>query len=328
MYHDIPPILEDFLNYQRTVRGLSANTIREYYYDLRGFLRFIQYRYGDEELQKKPMEEIPIRSMRKEDLARIDLNDLHAYLSYSDSERGDSPTTRARKMASLRSFYKYLTVIAEYFEKNPAAKLSTPKVKKRHPVYLTLSEAVSLIETSAKQENVFFRYRDIAILVTFLTTGIRLSELCGMNLASIRDHTFNVVGKGNKERKIYMTESCEAAIDQYLAYRPNVPNEKALFLSSRKQRMSPRAVQHRIEGFLREAGFDTSVYSTHKLRHTAATLMYKEGVDIRTLQRILGHTSVATTQIYTHVEDELVREAMSRNPLARLQVDPAPEKKD
>lgn len=322
MRDDIPVILDDFLNYLTTVRGLSKNTVQEYYYDLRGFLRFEVWRKDRRRNPETPMEETDILDVDAKFLSKIDLQDLHAYLSYSDSERGDSARTRARKTSSLRTFFRYLTAVVEVFEVNPAAKLRTPKVKKRHPVYLTLPEAIRLIETAARQENRFFRYRDVAIFVTFLTTGIRLSELCGMNVNSLKDGTFNVIGKGDKERKIYATESCREAIEQYLAHRPIVPGERALFLSSRRQRMSPRAVQHRIEGFLREAGFDTSVYSTHKLRHTAATLMYKEGVDIRTLQRILGHVSVATTQIYTHVEDEEIRKAVERSPLASLPIGP------
>ncbi len=316
---ELPIVLEDYLNYLKTVKGLSQNTVKEYYYDLRFFMKYMKKR-KDKDSRALDLEEIDISDMTEKDLEAVTLADMHAYLAYSDSQKGDSARTRSRKTSSLRSFYKYLTAIVEYFEKNPAEKLSTPKVKKRHPVYLTVDEATQLIHTAAQQENKFFRYRDVAILVTFLTTGIRLSELCGMNVGSIRDHQFNVIGKGDKERTVYMTESCNEALRLYLSIRPIVDGENALFLSSRKKRMSTRAVQHRIDNFLREAGFDTSVYSTHKLRHTAATLMYKEGVDIRTLQRILGHSSLATTQIYTHVEDDMARKAVEKNPLAGMDV--------
>ena len=322
---DIPIILDDYLNYLKTVRGLSPATVKEYYYDLRFFFKFIKRR-KEVSLRKNKLEDIDIIEMDEQDLEKVRLQDLHAYLSYSDSEKGDSSTTRARKTSSLRSFYKYLTTTIEVFEKNPAEKLSTPKVKKRNPVYLTLDEAFHLISTAAGQDNKFFRYRDVAILVTFLTTGIRLSELCGMNVGSIREDSFNVIGKGNKERTAYLTDSCKEALQLYLRVRPIVAGEEALFLSSRKNRMSPRAVQHRIEHFLREAGFDTRIYSTHKLRHTAATLMYKEGVDIRTLQKILGHASLATTQIYTHVEDELARKAVEKNPLSKIDMSEIKEK--
>lgn len=326
MYEDIPIILDDYLNYAKTVKGLSPNTIKEYYYDLKFFIKYMRKR-KNLKYRKEEIEEIDILDVDERDLEKVSLPDMHAYLAYSDSSKGDSATTRARKTSSLRSFYKYLTSVMEYFEKNPAEKLTTPKVKKRHPVYLTLEEAIRLIEVAADQDNKFFKYRDIAILVTFLTTGIRLSELTGLDVGSIRDGKFNVIGKGDKERTVYMTESCQEAIHQYLQVRPIVQDENALFLSSRKQRMSTRAVQHRIDHFLEKAGFDTSVYSTHKLRHTAATLMYKEGVDIRTLQRILGHASLATTQIYTHVEDDLAKKAVDKNPLANLNLEDINEDK-
>lgn len=321
MYDDIPICLEDFLNYTQTMKGLSKNTIREYYYDLRYFLRFINKRRSQSKYRNTPVDEIDITEIEIEDVERVKLNDLHAFLSHIDNERGDSATTRARKISAIRSFFHYLTNVVNAFEINPAQRLVTPKVKKRNPVYLTLNESLHLISVVSKQENPFFRTRDLAIVVTFLTTGLRLSELAGMNVQSIREGSFNVVGKGNKERAVYMTESCEAMIQQYLLQRPKVDEENALFLSSRKQRMSNRAIQHRIELHLLNAGFDTKVYSTHKLRHTAATLMYKEGVDIRTLQKILGHTSVATTQIYTHVEDDDIRRAVTKNPLSNIKIE-------
>lgn len=320
MYDDIPILLEDFLNYTQTMKGLSKNTIREYYYDLRYFLRFIRRRKTPK-LRQTPIEEIDIVDMDVKELEKIQLNDLHAYLSHLDTERGDGATTRARKISAIRTLFHYLTAVINAFDVNPAQRLVTPKVKKRNPVYLTLQECLHLIQVVGDQENPFFRSRDLAIVVTFLTTGLRLSELAGIDVKSIRDGSFNVIGKGNKERAVYITESCESMIQQYLIHRPKVDDEPALFLSSRKQRMSNRAIQHRIELHLLRAGFDTNVYSTHKLRHTAATLMYKEGVDIRTLQKVLGHTSVATTQIYTHVEDDDVRRAVKKNPLSHISID-------
>ncbi len=315
---NLPVVLEDYINYMKTVRGLSPRTIREYTYDLVRFLRFLTRRHGDAAMRQRPLEEITIDTISPEDLAAVDINDLLAFLAYSPSGEGLSGNRRARMSSAIRSFYTYLVNVQEYFDKNPAEKLTTPKRKKRHPVYLTLEEALSLIQTAAAEPNRFFRARDVAILVTFLTTGMRLSELCGLNLNSIREDRFHVIGKGNKERVVYLTESAVAALQQYLRIRPGDGDPKALFLSSRHTRISPRAVQHRIETLLTRTGLEPSIYSTHKLRHTAATLMYKEGVDIRTLQRILGHESLQTTQIYTHVDDAMEREAVERNPLAHL----------
>ncbi len=317
----IPPFLEDFLNYLRIVKGLSPSTVKEYAYDLTNFLRFIRNRIGDSSYRKLPLEETPIDDMEASDLERVRLTDLHAYLAYSADSQMNSASRRARKTSSIRSFYKYLVNIGEYFEINPSDKLTTPKRANRNPVYLTLPEALSLIQCAAGQKSRFLRFRDLAILITFLTTGIRLSELCGMNITSIKEDHFTVIGKGNKERTVYMTESCKEALDQYLKVRPRIPDEPALFLSTRQKRISSRAVQHRIDELLIKAGFDPRRYSTHKLRHTAATLMYREGVDIRTLQKILGHASVQTTMIYTHVEDEQVRDGINKNPLAGLDVD-------
>lgn len=313
-----PQILEDYQSYMTTIRGLSPRTIKEYGYDLVRFLRFLVRRRGDRSLRHQPLETIDISMVEAEDLSTVDINDLLAFLAYSEAEEGLSGNRRARMSSALRSFYKYLVQVREVFTVNPTDKLTTPKRKKRHPVYLTLEEALHLLEVAAQEQNRFFRARDVAMLTTFLTTGMRLSELVGLNTTSISEGRFHVIGKGNKERMIYQTASAEIAIQHYLNVRPQVPDEQALFLSSRKQRMSSRAVQHRIEGLLQKAGFDTTVYSTHKLRHTAATLLYKEGVDIRTLQRILGHESLETTQIYTHVEDQQARDAVEKNPLAHL----------
>ena len=199
---------------------------------------------------------------------------------------------------------------------NVADQLERPKIKKRNPVYLTLSECYTLLETAKNtQKNEFLQKRDLAIIVTFLTTGVRLSELVSIDVDSIKDDSLSVVGKGNKERVVYITETCKSFIENYLLVRPKIKNQNALFLSTRDNRISNRAVQHMIEKYLLASGFDTSIYSVHKLRHTAATLMYKEGVDIRTLQKVLGHSSVATTQIYTHIEDEDVRHAVDKNPI-------------
>lgn len=320
MYDDIPIFLIDFLNYLQTIKSLSDKTIKEYYYDMKLYLKYVMYRknYGVYE----NIEEIDIKKFDVNLLKEVTLIDIHSYLAFRDTTRSNSSTTRARKISSLRTFYKYMTNVAKLLDYNPTLELESPKQKKRNPVYLTLDESKRLLKIITLNKNPVLMRRDFAIVLTFLTTGLRLSELSSMNVNSIKDLKFTVVGKGNKERTVYMTEACKYAIDQYLAVRPKVDEkEKALFLSTRKTRMSNRAIQHMIEKYLNMAGFDTRVYSTHKLRHTAATLMYKEGVDIRTLQKILGHVSVATTQIYTHVEDEDMKEAIEINPLSHIDSD-------
>lgn len=320
----LPIVLEDYLIYLETVRGLSPKTIKEYSYDLVRFFRFLKRRKGSASDRRKALDQLDIADIDADDLRDVQMNDLLAFLAYS-SGPPLSASRRARMTSALRSFYKYLVNIQEYFEKNPTEKLTSPKRKKRQPVYLTLAEAIRLIEVAGKQKNGFLRTRDVAILISFLTTGMRLSELCSINLNSIKEGQISLIGKGNKERKVYMTDSCKSAIDEYLKHRIADKKEEALFLSLQNKRISSRAVQHRIEHFLREAGFDTRIYSTHKLRHTAATLMYREGVDVRTLQRILGHESLQTTQIYTHVEDQMERDAINKNPLAELRIEDGPQ---
>lgn len=315
----MPLILEDYLNYMDTIKGISPNTIREYFFDLRTFFRFLKIRYKLVD-RNTPIEEIQIDDISMELISKINIQDLHAFISYADKNRENGNFAKSRKVASLKSFFDYLHNKVGVISKNPAAQLEFPKTDNRHPVYLTLEECEKLLNTILKNKNKIFRKRDYAIVILFLNCGLRLSELSSINLNKIKDDTLTVVGKGNKERTIYLNESCISAINDYINVRPkDALDDQALFLSMRKQRMSNRAIQHMIDKYLKQAGFDTSIYSTHKLRHTAATLMYKHGnVDIRALQEILGHESVSTTQMYTHIDDERLRQAVNSNPLSNV----------
>lgn len=317
--HKLPTILEDYLNYMETIKGASPNTVKEYFYDLRTFFRFIKIRYKLVDPNTE-FEEIDISDLDLETIKKITIQDLYSYISFTDKKRENGNYTRARKVASVRSFFNYLYSKVNLIDKNPAESLEFPKRENRHPIYLTLEQSESLLNAVLQNDNEFFRKRDYAIIMLFLNCGLRLSELANIDIDKIKDDTISIIGKGNKERTIYLNEACIAAINDYLAVRPkNVKENKALFLSKRHQRMSNRAIQHMIDKYLEKAGLDPRVYSTHKLRHTAATLMYKYGnVDIRALQAILGHESVSTTQIYTHIDNERLREAVKRNPLAKL----------
>lgn len=325
-----PLILDDYLSYLKSIRALSEKTIREYRYDLINFVYFQILRkvyFNDKENLNNDIknERININKLfNRSFINDINIQDMYSYISYLDNELNDNSSTRSRKISALRSFYKYLHQEIEIIDNNITEKLRNPKIQKRQPVYLTLSETELLLDTINEEKNEFLRNRDLAIVFTFLTTGMRLSELVSVDLKDIKDDHFSIVGKGNKERTIYLTKNCIDLIDNYIMIRKNYLKEikvDALFISTRKNRISNRAVQSTVEKYLKKAGFDTRVYSTHKLRHTAATLMYKYGnVDIRALKDVLGHESVSTTQIYTHLDDEDLKNAVNKNPLSNLKI--------
>ncbi|WP_040397161.1 tyrosine recombinase XerC [Anaerococcus senegalensis] len=325
-----PLILDDYLSYLKSIRALSEKTIREYRYDLINFVYFQILRkvyFNDKENLNNDIknERININKLfNRSFINDINIQDMYSYISYLDNELNDNSSTRSRKISALRSFYKYLHQEIEIIDNNITEKLRNPKIQKRQPVYLTLSETELLLDTINEEKNEFLRNRDLAIVFTFLTTGMRLSELVSVDLKDIKDDHFSIVGKGNKERTIYLTKNCIDLIDNYIMIRKNYLKEikvDALFISIRKNRISNRAVQSTVEKYLKKAGFDTRVYSTHKLRHTAATLMYKYGnVDIRALKDVLGHESVSTTQIYTHLDDEDLKNAVNKNPLSNLKI--------
>ena len=321
-FDDCPVILDDYLNYLLTIKGRSNLTVKEYYYDLKRFLKFIIMRkklFGYN--LNSDINEVSILSINKRDILDIDITDLHAYISYCDSYYNDSTKTKARKISAIKSWFKYLHNTVELIDKNPSEKLELPKLQKRNPVYLTLSESEKVINAIKLEENEFNRARDLCIILIFLTCGLRISELTGINIESIKDDKLNVIGKGNTERTVFLNENCLYAIKCYLKLRPITPDTTALFISSHKKRISNRSIQIRLKKYIQLAGLDPNIYTPHKLRHTAATLMYKYGdVDIRTIQSILGHTSVATTQIYTHLDDDDIKKGISKNPISKLKI--------
>ena len=320
-----PDYLNSFLDYSATILNKSPNSIKEYNYDLSMFLKFIKIHFGltnEHDFSKIETNDISIDTIKK-----IKLEDIHSFISYLAIEQRSKPATRARKISTIRIFFKYLSQKAHLIEENPAQNLETPKLEKRLPKYLNLDDSKKLLEVTDNSNN-RNHDRDYAIITLFLNCGMRLSELVGININDIdfNENKLTVIGKGNKERSIYLNHACIKALKQYLAVRPTsgikqdkFNSHKALFLSERKERISRRTVQHIVYTKLSEAGLDPSKYSTHKLRHTAATLMYQYGeVDIRALQVLLGHESISTTEIYTHVNNDQVRNAVESNPLADL----------
>lgn len=319
-----PEYLNSFLDYSITILNKSPNSVKEYNYDLANFLKFMMIHF--KLTNETDHNEIDIRAFTKEYLAKITLNDIHAYVSHLAIDNRSKATTRARKISTIRIFFKYLSQKAGILEINPAQNLETPKLGKREPKYLSLDDSKKLLSVAENEDNRNYK-RDYAITTLFLNCGIRLSELVGININDIdfNECKLTVIGKGNKERTVYLNKSCMVALNDYLASRTpanmvkhdSKNSEKALFISEQKQRISNRTVQNIISKELKQAGLDTKNLSVHKLRHTAATLMYQYGnVDIRALQELLGHESISTTEIYTHVNNDQVRRAVESNPLS------------
>ncbi len=280
-YQDVPFFIKDFITYMEAIRGKSKNTVKEYYFDLRTFFRYLLVLRGKASLDD--FENIDICSVDTEFVANITLHDLYEFLSYTSSERLNNANSRARKVAALRSFFKYMHVKAKLIPDNPAKDLDSPKIPKSLPKYLSLDESRALLQ-NVEGSN---QYRDYAIITLFLNCGMRLSELVGINIRDIKDEKLTVIGKGNKERVIYLNQACVKALDDYIKNeRPNegikAPHQNALFISRNKQRISNKTVQYIIKKHLKAAGLDETKYSVHKLRHTAATLMYQHGhMDVR-----------------------------------------------
>ena len=323
-----PIFLNDFLDYMSTILNKSPNTIKEYNYDLAHFLKFIYNRKVNRSSNNDNIKDIDIKDMDVKVLEECEIEDLHAFLAYMKTSFGSMPATLARKTTAIRTLYKYLCNKTKRISKNPAQDLENPKLGIRLPKYLNLEQSEKLLEVAQEPTNVKsinhpdHSKRNFAILTIFLNCGIRLSELVNMNLSDLDffENKLTVIGKGNKERTIYLNDSCIKAIKDYLEVRPvdrvKGDDRNALFLSERYKRISNRSVQDIVKKELLLAGIDPNKYSVHKLRHTAATLMYQYGdVDIRALQELLGHASISTTEIYTHVNNEQVKNAVENNPL-------------
>ena len=316
---EAPPVLREFLEYHESILSHSAKTVDEYFFDLRAFFRYLKQR-RDPTLAAVPFQEIPILDVDLDFVSKTQLSEIYGFLTFlsggAKSGKAES-STRARKCAAIRSFYHYLAVHTRQLETDPTQALSNPKLRKSLPRYLSLSESLRLLEAVSGPNEI----RDYCILTLFLNCGLRVGELVGLNVQDIRDDTIRVLSKGNKERQLYLNEACLGALEQYLAIRPDPKDDPkhrdALFVSRNKTRLTTRAVEHLVRKTVLQAGLDPK-YSPHKLRHTAATLMLNHGVDIRTLQDVLGHENLGTTQIYTHISDANMKQAVDANPLAKV----------
>lgn len=311
---EAPDIIKEFLLYMQNIKCRGIKTVDEYYIDLRTFFRYINM---SRKISNAEFDEIPIDNVDVKLVNSITLRETYEFMYYLQRERNNGQASRARKTSSLRQFYKYLER-QHIIETNPIKDLETPKKKKALPKYLTLEQSIELLN-AVEGDNY---YRDYCILTLFLNCGLRLSELCGLNYNDIRsDNTMRVLGKGNKERIIYLNKACIDAINAYKEVRPtdDLKDRHALFISRNHNRMSPKTVQAMVYKYLEKIGLNAQGYSCHKLRHTAATLMYQTGeVDIRVLKDILGHENLGTTEIYTHLSNQQLKQAAESNPLGKV----------
>lgn len=314
-----PPIIRDFLTYSSTIKGKSKLSVEEYYFDLTTFFKYIKLSHGLSPSDKE-FQEIDVSDIDEVLVKSITISDLLAFLVFCKEERDNNAATRARKASTLRVYFRYLTNTKHILTDNPAVELETPKTKKSLPRFLTLEESLKLLSVVDGD----YKERDYCIITFFLNCGMRLSELCSLNLTSFGENgSMTLLGKGNKERTVYLNQACIDALEKYLPTRPVdgvlQKDKNALFLSKFKKRISNKTVQHIVYSNLEKAGLGDRGLSVHKLRHTAATLMYQHGnVDIRILKDILGHANLGTTQIYTHISDSQIKKAIDSNPLGSI----------
>lgn len=315
--NEAPEVIKDFLGYMQNIKGKSQKTVDEYYLDLRTFFRYIKVLKGkvnkDVEFNKISISDVDVDLIKS-----ITLTDIYSFMDYAINDRQNNAKTRSRKTSSIKSFFSYITNKRCLISINPAEELEVPKTKKSLPKYLTLEQSIELLNSVDGKH----KERDYCILTIFLNCGLRLSELVGLNLNDINfnDNIMTVTGKGNKQRIIYLNDACISALKSYIAVRPNdTKDKKALFISRLNKRMGSQAVQDVVYKYLKKIGLDGNGYSVHKLRHTAATLMYQHGgVDVRVLEEVLGHENLGTTEIYTHLSNEQLEKAANSNPLSKV----------
>ncbi len=318
------PVVERFLRYKLVIQARSPKTVEGYRQDLFLFFQYLVATRAGMRPSSEGFDEVSIDSVDEEFVKKTTTLEILEFLMFTANERGNAAPSRARKLSAIKTFFKYMVATEHLMEKNPAVDIETPKQRKSLPKYLSKDESIDLLTSVAGDIESKYRERNFCIITLFLNCGMRLSELCGIGLSDIdRDlRSLRVIGKGAKERIIYLNDACRDALRDYLAVRAreeNIKDKNALFLSRLGTRISKQMVQKVVEKYLDASGLSYKHFSTHKLRHTAATLMYQEGgVDVLALKEILGHEQLSTTQIYTHINNKQLEEAVSKNPLAGI----------
>lgn len=315
-YSNAPAVLKEFLYYSQTIKGLSPRTVEGNFIDLQLFFRFLIQKRNNC-IDNNSINEVSISDIDLNFVSKITQSDILEFLYFVTNERKNSAASRSRKISSIRSYFKYLTIKTNQLQHNPAEHIEMPAMKKRLPKFLTLEQSIELLNNTQSD----FSERDYCIILLFLNCGMRLSELAGINLKDINNDTLKIIGKGNKERFVYLNDSCLSALNDYISVRNTIvspASEPALFISKKtKKRMSARRIEQIVEECLKRAGLSEMGFSAHKLRHTAATLLYRSGnADMLALKEILGHEHVSTTEIYTHISDEAIKKAAKSSPLA------------
>ena len=321
----MPPLVKDFAAYKLTIQACSSKTVDEYLSDLRLFFRYIYATRNGISLFGEEFEQIELSSLNADFICSVTTEDIYNFFIYISNERRNGSCAKSRKLSAIKAFYKFICQKKHLMEKNPAIDMEGPKKRQSLPKFLSLEESLSLLEAIESDTESKTRERDYAIITLFLNCGMRLSELCGINLNDMDRElrSLRVLGKGNKERIVYLNDACRDALTKYLVIRKSDKykkiNTNALFISKQYNRISNKTVQWLVYKYLSLAGLEYKHYSTHKLRHTAATLMYQTGkVDVRVLKEILGHEQLNTTQIYTHVSNKGMQDAIDNNPLSTV----------
>ena len=321
----MPSLAKDFQSYKLIIQGCSPKTIDEYLSDLRLFFRYVYAKRNSIDVLTDEFEKIDISGLDTNFLCSISTDEIYDFFTYVSIERRNNASSKSRKLSAIKAFYKYVCNKKKLLEQNPAIDIEAPKKKQSLPKFLSINESVALLNAIESDTESKTKERDYCIITLFLNCGMRLSELVGINLNDIDRElrSLRVLGKGNKERIVYLNDACRDALSKYLKIRNDEKykklNTNALFISKQYKRLSNKTVQWLVYKYLGLAGLDYKHYSTHKLRHTAATLMYQTGkVDVRVLKEILGHEQLNTTQIYTHVSNKGMEEAINNNPLANI----------
>lgn len=329
-----PPIIRDYASYKSVIEGCSEKTVCEYLLDLRTFFRYLAAEKQGIDTESEAFSEIDISYVNEDTVRQVTGSEIYAFLLYAGQNRGNGWAAKSRKLSSLKAFFRYLRVRKHIIETDPTADIGAPRKHTAMPKVLTLEESIQLLEAIQSDTDSKSRKRDYAIVTLFLNCGMRLSELVGINLTDLDSslRSLRVIGKGNKERVVYLNDACRRAVMDYITERQTTDTAEvhttALFLSSRHQRISNKTVQWMIYKYIDLAGLSGHGFSVHKLRHTAATLMYQSGeVDVRVLKDILGHAQLNTTQIYTHISDENMERAIEANPLANVKIKQKKERK-